>query len=206
MNFTVWGALSFFLLPPSLFRWSERSLFCPLRLFSFLPFSLVFSTSFIVAKASSAFMYFCAFRSISTIVFDGFFVNETTNSLDFNLALKVVSCTLSLASLTSNVSRVKCFTYDLRVSFSPCLMVSKWSVDLLGCCPSTKWRKKELPNCSKLLMDDVGNFVNHSFATLLRMVGNEWHSISSGGYWRPRVILKVLRWSRGSFSLSNDLS
>ena len=55
-------------------------------------------------------------------------------------------------------------------------------------------------------MDDVGNFVNHSLAAPLRVVGKEWHSISSGGCWRPRAILKVLRWSRGSFSLSNGSS
>ena len=104
------------------------------------------------------------------------------NSLDFNPALKFVSCTLSLVSSTSKISRVKRFTYDLRVSFSPYLMVSKWSASLLGHCPLTKWRRKELPNCSKLSMNDVGNFVNHSLAAPLRVVGKEWYSISSGGY------------------------
>ncbi|XP_023890190.2 uncharacterized protein LOC112002263 [Quercus suber] len=75
------------------------------------------------ANASSAFMYFCAFRSISAIVFGGFFVSDETSSLDLNPTLKVVSYTLSSASSTSSVSRVKRFTYDLRVSFSPCLML-----------------------------------------------------------------------------------
>ena len=121
-------------------------------------------------------MYFYAFRSISAIVFGGFFANETTNSLDFNPALKVVSCTLS--SATSNVSRVKRFTYDLRVSFCPCLMVSKWFAGLLGCCPPMKWHKKELPNCSKLSMDDVGNFVNHSLTTPLKAT-REWLRMNS---------------------------
>ena len=148
-------------------------------------------------------MYFYTFKSISAIVFGGFFVSETMNSLNFNPALKVVSYTLSS---TSKVSQVKCFTYDLRVSFSPCVMVSKWSIGLLERCPLTKWRKKELPNCSKLLMDDVGNFVNHSLAAPLRVVGKERHNISLGGCWRLRVILKVLRWSRGSFSPSNGSS
>ena len=55
-------------------------------------------------------------------------------------------------------------------------------------------------------MDDVGNFVNHSLAAPLRVVGKERHSISSGGCWRPSVILKVLRWSRGSLSPSNGSS
>ena len=156
-----------------------------------------FSTPYIAAKASSAFIYFCAFKSISAIVLEGFFAKETTNSLDFNPALKVVSCTLSSASSTSKVSRVKRVTYDLRVSFFPCLMVSKWSVGLFGRCPPTKWWEKELPSCSKLSMDDVGSLVNHSLATPLRVVGKEWHSISSGGCWRPKVILKVLRMIQG---------
>ena len=162
MNFTFWGTFLSFLLPSSLGWRLGRSLFRPLQLSSFLPFSLVFSTSFIVAKASYAFMYFYAFRSISVIVLGGFFTSETTNSLDFNSALKVVNCTLSSTSSTSKVSRVKRFTYDLRVSFSPCLLVSKWSVGLLGRCPPMKWCKKALPNYSKLSMDNVSNFMNHS--------------------------------------------
>ena len=138
-------------------------------------------------------MYFYAFRSIFAIVRGGFFVSETTNTLDFNPTLKVVNCTLSSASSTSKVSQVKRFTYDLRVSFSPCLIVSRWSASLLRRCPLTKWRKKELPNCSKLLMDDVGNFVSYTLAAPLRVVGKERYSISSGGCERPRVVLKVLR-------------
>ena len=203
MNFTVWGFLSYLYLFPSTFWRSTRSLFRPLRSSSFsFFFSLGFSTPYIAAKASSAFIYFCAFKSISAIVLEGFFARETTNSLDFNPTLKVVSCTLSSASSTSKVSRVKHVTYDLRVSFFPCLMVSKWSAGLFGRYPPKKWRGKELPSCSKLSMDNVGSLVNHSLAAPLRVVGKEWHSISSGGCWRPKVILKVLRWSKESFSLS----
>ena len=108
-------------------------------------------------------------------------MSETINSLDFSPALKVINYTLSSASSTSKVSRVKHFTYDLRVSFSPCLMVSKWSAGLLGCYPPTKWCKKALLNCSKLSMDEVGNFVNHSLIAPLKEVGKERHSISSRG-------------------------
>ena len=93
--------------------------------------------------------------------------------------------------------------YDLRVSFSPCLMVSKWFAGHHGCYPPTKWHRKELLNCSKLSMDDVGNFVNHSLTAPLRVVEKERHSISSGGCWRPSVVLKVLRWSKGSLSPLN---
>ena len=151
-------------------------------------------------------MYFYAFRSISAIIRGGFFVSEITNSLDFNLALKVISYTLSSASSTFKVSWMKHFMYDLRVSFSPYLIVSRWSVCLFRHCLPTKWHNKELPNCSKLSMDNIGNFVNHSLAAPLRVVGKERHSISSGGCNRPKVVLKMLRWSKGFFSSSNDLS
>ena len=119
-------------------------------------------------------------RAFFSIVFGGFFTSETTNSLDFSLALKVINCTLSSASFTSRVSQVKRFTYNLRVSFSLCLIVSKWSAGLLGRCPSTKRCKKALLNYSKLSMDKVSNFVNHSFVAHLRVVGKERHRISSG--------------------------
>ena len=151
-------------------------------------------------------MYFYAFKSIFATVRWGLFTSETTNSLDFNLALNIFSCTLSSFLSTSKVFWVKRFTYDLRISFSPCLMVSKWFAGLFRRCPSMKWRTKELPNCLKLSMDDVGSLVNHSLAAPLRMVGKEWHNISSGGCWRPRVFLMVLRWSKGSFRLSNASS
>ena len=55
-------------------------------------------------------------------------------------------------------------------------------------------------------MNNIGSLVNHSLAAPLRVVGKEWHNISSMGYWRPRVVLNVLRWSKGSFRLSNDSS
>ena len=69
-----------------------------------------------------------------------------------------------------------------------------------------KWRRKTLLNCSKLSIDEVGNFVNHSLAVALRVVGNERHSISSGGCWRPNIVLKVLRWSWRSLSPLNGSS
>ena len=69
-----------------------------------------------------------------------------------------------------------------------------------------KWCRKALLNYLKLSMDEFGSFVNHSLAAAFRVVGNEWHSISSSGCWRPNVVLKVLRWSWGSLSPSNDSS
>ena len=177
VNFTIQGVFSYFLLLPSLVWRSGCFLFRPLQLSSFIPLSLVFSTSFMAAKASSVLMYFYAFRSISAIILGGFFTSEMMNSLDFNLTLKVVNYTLSSASTTSIVSQVKRFTYDLRVSFSPYLMVSKWSASLFRWCPLTKWRRKALLNCLKLSMDDVGNFMNHSLVASLRVVGKERYNI-----------------------------
>ena len=69
-----------------------------------------------------------------------------------------------------------------------------------------KWCRKALLNCSKLSMDEFGNFVNHSLAAAFRVVGNKRHNISSGGCWRPNIVLKVLRWSLGSLSPSNGSS
>ena len=69
-----------------------------------------------------------------------------------------------------------------------------------------KWRRKALLSCSKLSMDEFGSFVNHSLAAAFRVVGNKRHSISSGGCWRPNVVLKVLRWFWGSLSPSNGSS
>ena len=55
-------------------------------------------------------------------------------------------------------------------------------------------------------MDKVGNFVNHLLVAHLRVVGKEWHRISSGDCWRPSVVLKVLRWSWGSLRPLNGSS
>ena len=85
-------------------------------------------------------------------------------------------------------------------------MVSRWSAVLFGRCPPKKWRTKELLNCSKLSMDDVGSFLNHSLAAPLWVVGKKQHKISSGGCWRPSVVLNVFRWSSGSFNPSKGSS
>ena len=80
VNFIGRGFLSSLLLFPSSFRRSAQSLFCPLRSSSFsFFFSLVLSTPSMAAKASSAFMYFCAFNNASTIVLGGFLAKKATN-------------------------------------------------------------------------------------------------------------------------------
>ena len=85
-------------------------------------------------------------------------------------------------------------------------MVSRWSAVLFGRCPLTKWQTKEPLSCLKLSMDDVGSLLNHSQAASLRVVGKERHRISSGGYWRPNVILNIFSSSSGSFSPSKGSS
>ena len=85
-------------------------------------------------------------------------------------------------------------------------MVSRWLTVLFGCYPPTKWWTKELLSCSKLPMDDVGSLLNHSRVAHLRVVGKERHKISSGGCWRPSVVLNIFRWSSGSFNPSKGSS
>ena len=134
-------------------------------LFSFCVFPIL-----IEAKASFAFMYFWAFNNISVIDFEGLFASATMNSLDFNLALKVVSCTLSSTSSNSSASLLNRFTYDLSDSPSSCLIVSRWSADLFWHCPPTKCHTNELLSCSKSSMGDWASLLNHIRATPLRIV------------------------------------
>ena len=133
-------------------------------------------------------------------------MRATTNSLDFKSTLKVVNCTLSSALSISRTSLVKCFTYDLKSSLSPCLMVSRWFAGFFWHCPPMKWRTKELPSCSKLSMDNVASLLNHTYIAPLRVVEKERNNISSRGRCRLKVVLKVVIWSNGSFRPSNDLS
>ena len=113
-------------------NWSNdiSSLLHHLRSSLTLSFPLDMPSSPIATRASFTFMYFWAFDSISAVVLGRLFMRATTNSLDFNPALKVVNCTLSSASSTSRTSLVKCFTYDLKVSLFPYLIVSRWSAGL----------------------------------------------------------------------------
>ena len=52
-------------------------------------------------------------------------------------------------------------------------------------------------------MDDAGSLLNHSRAAPLRVMRKELHRISSGGCWRPNVVLNVFRWSSGSLKGSS---
>lgn len=55
-------------------------------------------------------------------------------------------------------------------------------------------------------MDDWVSLLNHTRTTPLRLVGKDWHKISSGVCYRLKVILKVVMWSNGSHRPSNDSS
>lgn len=70
-------------------------------------------------------MYFWVFNSSFAIDSRGLFASATTNSLDFKLALIVVSCTLSSALSTSSTFLLNRFTYDLSDSLSSYLTVSR---------------------------------------------------------------------------------
>ena len=129
VNFTVLEGLSSLLLIDS-----------PLDEGEFLSFFLLFNSSLvfflcnpsclIATKASSAFMYFCAFNSISAIDPGGLFASATTKSFDFKPGLKVVNYTLSSALSTSSTSLLNLFTQDLSDSPSPHLIMRRWSAGL----------------------------------------------------------------------------
>ena len=153
-----------------------------------------FAPSLIESKASSAFMYFWVFKSISSIDSGGLFVRATKNSLDFNPALNVVSCTFSLASSSYNTYLLNCFTYDLNGSHSSCLIISKWFVGLFWRCPPKKWHTNEQLSCMKLSMDDQASLLNHTLAAPLKVVEKDQNKILLGVCCRPKVILKVIMW------------
>ena len=174
VNFSVRGILlSLCFLSSKLVWQSFLSLLRPLQSSLALSLSFGMLSSLIAARASSAFIYFWAFSSILAIVFGGLFVRTVTNSLNFNLALKVINYTLSSTSTTSRTSLVKHFTCDLRGSLSPCLMVSRWFTGLFWCYLPTKWHTKELPSCSKFSMDDIASLLNHTHAAPLKVVWKE---------------------------------
>ena len=69
-----------------------------------------------------------------------------------------------------------------------------------------KWRTKELPSYSKLLMEKFANLLNNTRVAPLREVGKERLKISFGVCCKLKVVLKVVMWSSGSFRPLNDSS
>ena len=61
-----------------------------------------------------------------------------------------------------------------------------------------KWQTKESLSWSKFAIDVTGSLQNHTFATPLRVTGNDLQIISSKVCWRFNIVLNTLMWSRGS--------
>lgn len=95
VNFTILEGLSSLLLTESRLDEGEfLFLFLPLCLSQVLFLSFCGPSCPIAARASSIFIYFWAFNSISAIDPKGFFARATIKSFNFNPTLNVVSCTL----------------------------------------------------------------------------------------------------------------
>ena len=93
--------------------------------------------------------------------------------------MNVVTKNLSSALLIKRASLLKQVTYDLRLSSSHCLMFNRLVEDLLYLCPSIKWVTKCSLNSLKVEMVLEVSLLNHILASLLSVVGNALHIISS---------------------------
>lgn len=104
VNFTILEGLSSLLLTESQLDEGELlSLFLPFCLSWVLFLSFYGPPCSIIARASSAFIYFLAFNW-------GLLARATMKSFEFNSDLNVVNCTLSYAFSTSNTSLLNLFT------------------------------------------------------------------------------------------------
>ena len=104
------------------------------------------SSSFWATSTSSAFMYFVALKSISAMVFGSFFSIKKKNYPSLSLLEKAVIRTISSASSISKVSLLNQVTYDLRLSFSLCLICINACIESLYLCPPINWVTKLLLN------------------------------------------------------------
>ena len=77
---------------------------------------------------------------------------EKRNSPDYSPLVNTVTKTLSSASSIKRASLLKRVTYDLRLSFSCCLMFNRLVKDLLYLCPPIKWVTKCPLNSLKVEM------------------------------------------------------
>ena len=93
---------------------------------------------------------------------------------------------------------------DRKLSFSSYSMVSRLDEECLCLCPPIKLLINSLLNSSKELTVFRGILLNHTCASLLRVVGKALHIISSGTPWRCIIDLKVAIWSHGSCVLSYE--
>ena len=64
--------------------------------------------------------------------------------------------------------------------------------------PLIKFQTKESLNCSKFVIDDAGNKLNHTLVAPLRVAGKDLQITSSGVCWRFNIVLNAPMWSRES--------
>ena len=87
--------------------------------------------------------------------------------------------TLSSVSLIKRASLLNRVTYNLKLSFSYCLMFSKLDENLLYLCPPMKCETKFLLNSLKVEMVLRTILLNHTLANPLSVVGKTLHMILS---------------------------
>ena len=110
--------------------------------------------------------------------------------------------TLSSVSLIKRASLLNRVTYNLKLSFSYCLMFNKLDENLLYLCPPMKCETKFLLNSLKVEMVLRAVLLNHTLASPLSVVGKTLHMILSR---TPCSYIRVLndsRWSNRSFGPS----
>ena len=127
---------------------------------------------------------------------------EKRNSPCFKPLVKVVTRTLSLASLIKRATLLKWITYDLRLSSSHCLMFSMATEDLLCLCPPMKCVTKCPLNSLKVETVFGVSLLNHILAGPSSVVGKALQIISSGTPCKCIKVLNDFKWSNGSLDLS----
>ena len=127
---------------------------------------------------------------------------EKRNSPYFKPLVKVVTRTLSFASLIKRATLLKWITYDLRLSSSHCLMFSMAAEDLLCLCPPMKCVTKCPLNSLKVETMFGVSLLNHTLAGPFSVVDNALHIISSRTPCRCMRVVNDSRWSCRSLNPS----
>ena len=102
------------------------------------------------------------------------------NKLELTPLWKAASNNLSSISSIIRASLLKRVMKDRKLSFSSYSMVSRLDEECLCLCPPIKLLINSLLNSSKELTVFRGILLNHTCASLLRVVGKALYIISSG--------------------------
>ena len=102
------------------------------------------------------------------------------NKSELTLLWKAANNNLSSISSTVRASLLKRVIKDRKLSFYSCCMVNRLDEERLCLCPSMKLLTNSLLNSSKEPTVLGGILLNHTHASLLRVVGKTLHMISSG--------------------------